>query len=294
MGLDERDYMRNPRAHQNRSPAHTASTTSIIVALSAVAVSSGSLARLALQHGLVKSTWFQAPSPWRLGTQTLELPLLITGLAIALWLDRAVVRRLSIITATVIGLAATGFTTLTPSGERKLLEWWNEAKLHAPWRGQDGERRVQSVMEGKSVIVQPDGTPVRLVNNPTARDPSWNELREFLRRDRTDRIRYEPGRFACSSFAEMLHNNAEQAGIRCAFVSLELSTARHSCNAFRTTDRGLIYIDTTNNLKDVGPECRDNWVSITPGEPYVPQAIFDSGGWTSDLMGIVRTAQVVW
>lgn len=291
MGLNERDYMRNPLEHRNRSPARNAS---IIVAFLAVAVSSGSLARFALQHGWVKSTWFQAPSPWRLGTQTLELPLLITGLAIALWLDRAVARRLSIITATVIGLAATGFMTLTPSGERKLLEWWNEAKLHALWRGQDGERRVQSVMEGKSVIVQPDGTPVRLVNSPAARDPSWSQLREFLRRDRTDRMRYVPGRFVCSSFAEMLHNNAEQAGIRCAFVSLELSTGGHCCNAFHTTDRGLIYIDCTNNLKDVGPDCRDDWVSITPDESYALQAIFDSSGWSTDPMGIVRTAQVVW
>jgi hypothetical protein len=35
------------------------------------------------------------------------------------------------------------------------------------------------------------------------------------------------------------------AGIRCAYVSVVLSTGLHALDAFQTTDKGLVYIDDT-------------------------------------------------
>ena len=45
----------------------------------------------------------------------------------------------------------------------------------------------------------------------------------------------------------MLHNNAEAAGIRAALVGVffEGETTGHGLNVFKTTDRGLVYVDCT-------------------------------------------------
>jgi len=60
------------------------------------------------------------------------------------------------------------------------------------------------------------------VNNPDARNPSWKQLKNFLQKDLTDRIEYDEDSFVCADYAEMLHNSAEKAGWRTAFVVVEL------------------------------------------------------------------------
>ncbi|MCR4393994.1 MAG: hypothetical protein NUV31_06460 [Dehalococcoidales bacterium] len=89
--------------------------------------------------------------------------------------------------------------------------------------------------------------PIVLENNPAARNPVWQELKSFLAADKTDEKMYVPGVFMCGGFAETLHNNAEKAGIRAALVTVDFvdGSIGHALNAFKTTDRGLVYIDCT-------------------------------------------------
>ncbi|NQE45915.1 hypothetical protein C5S31_07835 [ANME-1 cluster archaeon GoMg2] len=92
------------------------------------------------------------------------------------------------------------------------------------------------------------GSRVCLVNYKNATDPTWNELISFLNSDDTDEILYIEGSFVCADFAEMLHNNAETAGIKAAFVCVDFASDDedgHALNAFNTTDRGLVYVDCT-------------------------------------------------
>lgn len=86
---------------------------------------------------------------------------------------------------------------------------------------------------------------INLNNNPTATNPTWRELITFLFADPTDDEYYDKTLFNCTNFAEMLHNNAEAAGIKCAFVtvSFESEEVGHALNAFRTADKGLVYVD---------------------------------------------------
>jgi hypothetical protein len=58
-----------------------------------------------------------------------------------------------------------------------------------------------------------------------------------------------PDAFVCSDFAEAVHNNAEAAGIKAAWVSLTFEGTKegHALDAFETTDKGLIYIYCTNS-----------------------------------------------
>ncbi|MFA5078539.1 MAG: hypothetical protein WC541_03535 [Dehalococcoidia bacterium] len=91
------------------------------------------------------------------------------------------------------------------------------------------------------------GFNVVLQNNPDAVDPSWEQVVAFLKSDLTDEMDYVEGDFMCGSFAQEVHNNAEKAGIRAAWVGIDLARepVGHAVNAFNTTDRGLVFTDST-------------------------------------------------
>lgn len=148
-----------------------------------------------------------------------------------------------------------------------------------------------------------DGNLIVLINNKEAKDPTYNELIEFLKKDWTDSyismgfgiagfiygdpwdsveieyykdwiklgtktpeaifyVRYpmnhplrERRLLVCADFAEVLHNNAELFGIKAAWVAVDFEEEGpgHALNAFRTTDRSLVFIDCT------GQSFEDAW-----------------------------------
>lgn len=91
------------------------------------------------------------------------------------------------------------------------------------------------------------GVQVNLVNNPLATDPTWQKLKTFIEKDGTDQLIYNEFSFPCGCFAELIHNNAEAAGIKAAWVAVSFSglSREHAYNAFQTTDKGLVFIDCT-------------------------------------------------
>ncbi len=90
------------------------------------------------------------------------------------------------------------------------------------------------------------GDPVRLYENAQSSDPSWEQLMGFVLNDDTDEQPYILDSFVCTDFATMLHDSAEAAGIRAAYVSVDFGDGPgHALNAFNTTDQGLVYIDCT-------------------------------------------------
>ena len=184
------------------------------------------------------------------------------------------------------------------------------------------------------------GNFIVLINNENSANPSYSQMVSFLKRDKTDEFSYTysitPGRsyygtaeshvdleriqniidgtaqptnpHVCADFAERLHNDAEMAGIRCAYVSITLtgytdtyhygipSNTGHACNAFQTTDRGLVYIDCTGISDSYGPDNNDTKVDIEVGEQYNPEYLFPSGGWyiPGGVMGTVSDVFITW
>jgi hypothetical protein len=125
-----------------------------------------------------------------------------------------------------------------------------------PWRGalwrwtalSFGGRQAAGLLicSDGSAVADSAGRPVKLRNNSEARDPSWAALREFLKSNTVNEIPYQPGRFVCTEYALKLHDDAEAAGLRCAFVYVTFEEGdAHTLNAFQTTDHGLVYIDCT-------------------------------------------------
>jgi hypothetical protein len=130
---------------------------------------------------------------------------------------------------------------------------------------QSGERlskppKAEGTLTKEGFIVYNDVQPpyygadpnrsVVLLNNETAENPTWHELKSFLISDTTDENSYLPGIRVCSEFAAELHNNAERDGIRAAWVALEFKddSEGHALNAFETTDQGLVFIDSTGGI----------------------------------------------
>ena len=107
--------------------------------------------------------------------------------------------------------------------------------------------------DGEPLCMNASGEPVCLVNNPDAKNVSFAELKSFILEDDTNEHKYIEGIRNCVDFAETLHNNAEEAGIRAAFVGINFVDKRigHAINAFQTTDIGLVYVDCT------GPAAED-------------------------------------
>ncbi len=138
------------------------------------------------------------------------------------------------------------------------------------------------------------GEPIELINNPNSTDPTYQEIIKFLQSDKTDEIEYDPDSFMCGDFAETVHNNAEESGIKAAWVSVDLTgyTDGHACNAFNTTDRGLIFVDCTG-IYPYEPGNRDCIVNIEIGKLYQPSELFNSGE-IYDPLGVVKNFEIYW
>jgi len=85
----------------------------------------------------------------------------------------------------------------------------------------------------------------------TIKDPTYQEMATFLTQDRTDQNKYVEATYVCSHFARDVCNNAENKGIRCAFVELRYPSTGHSLVAFNTIDRGLVYFEPQTDEKVV-------------------------------------------
>ena len=185
------------------------------------------------------------------------------------------------------------------------------------------------------------GDFIVLINNRDAADPTYDQLVNFLKNDKTDQYPYiythltagtyygaaenhvdlkniqniidgstDPENpYICSDFAERLHNDAEIAGIRCGYVSLDMSgysdpdnlgipaNSGHACDVFQTTDRGLIYVDDTGMPADLKHPTRlTSIVKITIGQQYIPVNLFPERGWQSagQSMGTVTNMYITW
>ena len=145
------------------------------------------------------------------------------------------------------------------------------------------EEATKPVRVGRAILVGGDGHIITLENNPNATNLSWAELKSFLLSDDTDRLTYDFATFVCADFAERVHNNAEEAGIKAALVTIRLGSCSyypmgggHALNAFETTDRGLVFIDCTSSNQGVNA---DKIVIVEVGKDYVPRSIFPEPGW---------------
>jgi len=182
----------------------------------------------------------------------------------------------------VLGSAVAGFTGVTTFSELK------EATLglHSGFSPDASYERLSiDKLDGNRVHIYFSTSPpyartpggndrIQLVNCKNAADPTWEQLKQFLLLDKTDQKDYDSLSYPCGAYAEEVHNNAEAAGIKAAWIAVEFEgdSIRHAINGFRTTDRGLVWIDCTNlwptNCARIGVYSQDKVAYLVVGEEY--------------------------
>jgi len=80
-------------------------------------------------------------------------------------------------------------------------------------------------------------------------DPTYIEVQHFLSRDKTNKIPYNKYSFNCVNFAMEVNNNAEENGIRCVYVGVDLTGVDHACVGFYTTDKGMMYFEPQDDSR---------------------------------------------
>jgi hypothetical protein len=129
-----------------------------------------------------------------------------------------------------------------------------------------------------------DKHKILLVNNNSAVNPTYQQLVDFLKADKTDMIPYSNDSFVCADYAERLHQNAEAAGFKCAWVSIDFSdnTVSHACNLFTTSDNGTVAIDCTRvicqncTLAQETANC-DTIATLEVAKPYTRTGLYVHG-----------------
>ncbi|MBA7503118.1 hypothetical protein ES706_01725 [subsurface metagenome] len=199
-----------------------------------------------------------------------------------------------------------GVQPLSTYKDNLVVKWKTYQTEQTVQREPAGEERQEEATsktpEVSKPVEPPTETPVSKLRNPT-----WSELKVFLASDDTDKHPYNFPTFVCADFASTLQKNAEAAGWRCAVVSVRLSgypdwynygipsNTSHACNAFETTDRGLVYIDCTRPALTSFTGSADTTVEVKVGQSYIPVFIWPTPGWFPQglNMGIIEGIESV-
>ncbi len=139
-------------------------------------------------------------------------------------------------------------TPTTQTSAEDIQEQWPQ------YPTQTGLEGIKQYENKQPPVMGSYGNTAYIINNSSAKDVSFATLKSFILKDATSEEPYVVGAADCVDFAEEVHNNAEQAGIKAAFVCVLFTDEEigHTLNAFMTTDRGLVYIDCTGQgLKSI-------------------------------------------
>lgn len=118
-------------------------------------------------------------------------------------------------------------------------------------------------------------------------DPTYQEVADFIRNDKTDERTPIEDTFVCRHFAQLVNNNAEDQGIRCAFVVLGFgSKSSHAIVGFDTVDYGIVYIEPQS----------DEWVrNLEIGKEYWTECVIPKYGHYADCQNdTIKEISIYW
>jgi uncharacterized repeat protein (TIGR01451 family) len=152
----------------------------------------------------------------------------------------------------------------------------------------------ENVQIGSWYAVGANGEKITLINNNSATSPTYAQLLSFISVDNTSSVEMS-GSYNDADAAEQLHNNAEAAGYRSAYVNVNFATNQYSraCNAFSTSDAGTIYIDSARDLAGDSANSWDSMATITVGSNYARTSI-NIAGFVYPVYGAVTRFDVIW
>ena len=118
-------------------------------------------------------------------------------------------------------------------------------------------------------------------------DPTYGEVVNFIRDDKTNKIPYDDETFVCGDYASIVNNNAESLGMRCAFVTLTFNQTAHTIIGFNTTNTGMVYIEPQS----------DEWVrNLEVGKDYWTDCVVPRKGYyyENDPDDTIESILIYW
>lgn len=97
---------------------------------------------------------------------------------------------------------------------------------------------------------------------------------------------YMTSGYMCANFAVDLHNNSEQAMIRCAVVTC--AERGHAFNAFNATDKGLVYVDASTGIDSIA-YLQESDLLVAKSKVRMGK-----GEWAVRYLGDPKTFKVEW
>ena len=142
----------------------------------------------------------------------------------------------------------------------------------------DQNVNFQKQIDGKDTQIN------QLKNQLTVLPPenlTYEELMEFLKRDKTDEKEFIPYKYEALDFARELRENAQKEGIRTGLIALSTKEFTFYINVFETADKGLIYINPQG----------DEIVTVRRGESY-----WEQNGWERPSLDdtILKVYDPIW
>ncbi|MBT9168941.1 MAG: hypothetical protein DDT19_02293 [Syntrophomonadaceae bacterium] len=154
------------------------------------------------------------------------------------------------LTATQTELASARIELLVAQGELDSL-WTRFSDVRT--RLWDMQAKYERVMSTGQVLI----------------DPTYQEVLDFLARDKTNRNTYNETTYFCLHFAADVKTNATEEGLRVAFAYLLFPDLGHTIIAFNTVDRGLVFFEPQLDYR-VNPEVGKSYWQTVPGEWETP------------------------
>jgi len=90
------------------------------------------------------------------------------------------------------------------------------------------------------------------------RDPAYSEVEDFVKRDKTDELRFSPEGYTFLDLAAKFKANAMASGFRCGLAVFLLDNGVAALNCFNTTDEGMVYVEPWS----------DRIFTVKPGDFY--------------------------
>lgn len=88
------------------------------------------------------------------------------------------------------------------------------------------------------------GPSLGLVSDSNIKDPTYDEMVQFITEDSTNYNAYIPGSYVCEDFSQDVVANAKEQNIRAAVVHLDEPYGYgHAIVCFETTDKGLYFLE---------------------------------------------------